>query len=95
MHIACGKRWSSPLQRLLTADFSTANPHEFRVLESLHCRFTTVAVGFHDAARAGVMGKTGSQDSSTCDINTRARDVWREFIMSYDILDIYPQELST
>jgi len=37
------------------------------------------------------VGKKGSQDSSTCDINTNSRALQREFITSYDVLDSFPQ----
>lgn len=41
------------------------------------------------------MGKTGSQDSSTCDINTKRIALRAEFIVTYVIVDSFPQKLST
>jgi hypothetical protein len=42
-----------------------------------------------------LVGKKGSQDSSTCDINTKRRVLRAEFIITYDVVDSFPQNLST
>jgi len=74
---------------------STGNPHEFRVFESLDNAIESFPHHFVAVERVEQMGKKSSQDSSTCDINTKRHRVWRESITTYNVLDIYPQKLST
>jgi len=71
------------------------NPQQFHVLESFAGRLDTRVIEFHRFLFAPSVGKKGSQDSSTCDINTMSRVLEREFITSYDVLDSFPQMLST
>jgi hypothetical protein len=95
MHIRCGKAQSSPRVHQWRSEFSTDNPQELRVLESPIRRLVTRRFAFSHPLRVEAVGKKGSQDSSTCDINTKRRLVQREFITSYDVLDSFPQLLST
>src|SRR5689334_6656891 len=66
---------------------STAFPQKFRVFESLGSGHWPLSSGIPRARRLVVMGKKGSQDSSTCDINTRMHVLRAEFITTYSVVD--------
>jgi hypothetical protein len=76
-------------------ELSTCLPHELCVLESLNSTFRVWIAGGRASSGTGAMGKKGSQDSSTCDINTKRRVLQPDFIVTYSVVDSCPQKLST
>jgi hypothetical protein len=76
-------------------ELSTRLPHEFHVLVSPNPAFRRQRDRIAAIFFVALMGKKGSQDSSTCDINTSRRVLRPDSIATYDVVDTFPQNLST